>query len=83
VHLDRAKAVGRIDRFLAQYLPAALIAQAEPLEIGARSGATLHLNAAAPAAIDSVASEGVRLTLRPFEVVTLRFARSAEGALGA
>jgi hypothetical protein len=82
VHLDRAKAVGRIDRFLAQYLPAALIAQAEPLEIGARSGATLHLNAA-PAAIDSVASEGVRLTLRPFEVVTLRFARSAEGALGA
>ena len=79
---------------------------------GARSGATLHLNAAArdssglygadgaggvrevdlvehelaagaPAAIDSVASEGVRLTLRPFEVVTLRFARSAGGALGA
>jgi alpha-mannosidase len=35
VHLDRAKAVGRIDRFLDQYLPAALIAQAEPLEIGA------------------------------------------------
>ena len=35
MHLDRAKAVGRIDRFLAQYLQAALIAQAEPLEIGA------------------------------------------------